>query len=136
MADKITVCGPETEFDGIMEFKTSLVIMGKFNGTIRSGGSLQIDKTGVCTVDTMSAQDIIIAGSVTGDVHAERYLEMRSGSTVHGNVSAARLRICDNVDFEGQVTMIDTDRIPDIFSMNGEEYKESLLTAHTEHIAE
>ena len=110
--------------------------MGKFNGTIRSGGSLQIDKTGVCTVDTMSAQDIIIAGSVTGDVHAERYLEMRSGSTVHGNVSAARLRICDNVDFEGQVTMIDTDRIPDIFSMNGEEYKESLLTAHTEHSAE
>lgn len=132
MADNITVCGPETEFDGIMEFSTRLVIMGKFNGTIRSKGVLEIDKVGVCTVDKMEAVDVIVSGAVTGDICAERHLEMKSGSSVHGNISAARLRICDNVDFEGQVTMVNNPSIPDIFSMDGADYKDTLQLPETE----
>ena len=102
-----TVLGSETEFEGVLEFTDDLKICGRFNGTISAEGNLEIDKAAVCSVDTMSANSIIISGTVTGNIEAKERVEMCSGSKVKGNVTTARLRIADNVDFEGQVTMLD-----------------------------
>ena len=41
----ITVFGTETEFDGVLEFNSKLVITGKFNGKINAPeGDLEIEK--------------------------------------------------------------------------------------------
>ena len=82
----LTVFGQETEFDGILEFSDNLVITGKFKGEIRATGDLEIEKGAVCDVDKMTANSIVISGSVTGDIFADERVEMCSGSIVHGDV--------------------------------------------------
>ena len=104
-----------------------LKISGKFNGTIIAEGNLEIDKAAVCSVDKMSANAIIISGTVTGDIEAAERVEMCYGSKVKGNVTTARLRIADNVDFEGQVTMLDKEPEVDLFSVASDEFKQSLI---------
>ncbi len=122
-----TVLGSETSFDGVLEFTDNLKINGKFNGTIKSQGNLDIDKDAVCTVDKMSASSIVISGSVTGNISAEERIEMCNGSKVKGNIETARLRIADNVEFEGQVTMLDKEPQVDLFSVASSEYKQNLF---------
>lgn len=75
----------------------------------------------------MSANSIIISGTVTGNIEAKERVEMCSGSKVKGNVTTARLRIADNVDFEGQVTMLDKEPSVDLFSVASDEFKQSLI---------
>ena len=126
-AKNYTILGSETSFDGVLEFTDNLKINGKFNGTINSNGNLDIDKAAVCTVDKMYASSIVISGTVTGNISASERVEMCNGSKVKGNVETARLRIADNVDFEGQVTMLESEPDIDLFSVASEEYKQTLL---------
>ena len=119
----LTILGEQTEFDGVLNFTDNLVITGKFTGTIESTGSLVIEKTGKCSVDKRTADSITIAGQVQGDLSAKTKLEMFSGSTIVGNVETSRLRIADDVNFQGQVKMLDEVPDIDIFSVSAEEYK-------------
>ena len=52
---------------------------------------------------------------------------MCAGSKVSGDVSTARLRIAENVDFDGQVTMLDEIPSVDLFSVASREYKQALV---------
>jgi cytoskeletal protein CcmA (bactofilin family) len=124
----VTIFGEETDFSGELSFTDNLVITGKFSGTIKSGGNLEIAKTAVCSVDTLKSESVVIAGVVTGDITAPSRVEMQKGSKITGDVTTARLRIADDVDFHGQVTMIDRDReiSKDIFDLSPEEYKKLL----------
>lgn len=123
----ITILGADTEFDGVLEFTDNLKINGKFNGTIKSSGNLEIDKTAVCTVDEISAGSVVVSGTVRGDIHADERIEMCGGSKVMGNVQTARLRIADNVEFDGQVSMLEKEPDVDLFSVASAEYKSSLV---------
>lgn len=123
----ITVLGQETEFDGVIEFTDNLVITGKFNGTIKATGDLEIEKTGVCRVDSIDANSIVISGSVTGNMQAPERVEMCAGSNVTGDVTTSHIRIADNVAFEGQVTMLDSVPDVDLFSVASAEYKQAMV---------
>lgn len=123
----LTVFGPETEFDGDLEYSDDLVITGKFSGNIKSKGSLEIARTAVCKVGKISVQSIVIFGTVIGDIEASERIEMCAGSKVSGDVSTARLRIAENVDFDGQVTMLDEIPSVDLFSVASREYKQALV---------
>ena len=123
----LTVFGPETDFDGDLEYSDDLVITGKFSGNIKSNGSLEIARTAVCKVGKISVQSIVIFGTVIGDIEASERIEMCAGSKVSGDVSTARLRIAENVDFDGQVTMLDEIPSVDLFSVASREYKQALV---------
>ncbi len=124
---RFTVLGADTDFNGVLEFSDDVMITGKFSGTIKASGSLEIAKTAVCNVDTMSASSIVIFGTVSGNIHAEERVEICSGAKVTGDITTARLRIADNTDFEGQVTMLDTIPDVDLFSVASDEYKQALV---------
>ena len=124
----VTVLGQKTEFVGELEFSDNLVITGTFEGRIQSSGNLRIDKTAQCKVSQIAADSIFVAGAVTGDLKAASKLEIASGSRVVGDVSALRLRIDDNVDFHGQVTMLEASPDVDIFSLTAAEYKKACTT--------
>ncbi len=129
----LTVFGSETEFNGVLEFSDELVITGKFTGTITSKGVLTIDKHAECEVDSITADTVIVAGKVTGNINAPEHVEMCTGSTVKGDVITARLRIAENVNFEGNVTMLEEEPEKDLFSTSSEEFKNS-LNLKTNHI--
>ncbi len=123
----ITILGSDTEFDGVLEFTDNLKISGKFRGTIHSNGNLEIDKAALCVVDKISASSVVISGSVQGNVYAQERIEMCNGSKVSGNIETARLRIADNVEFDGQVSMLETEPEVDLFSVASAEYKQNLV---------
>ena len=128
----LTVFGQETEFDGVLDFTDNLVITGKFHGTIKATGDLEIDKSAVCDVDTISASSVIISGQVKGNVEAKNHIELCSGSHVKGDLTAAKLRIADNVEFEGKISMIEQSPDLDIFSVASDEFKKSLYLRSNE----
>ena len=123
----LTVFGQETEFDGVLEFTDSLVITGKFHGTIKATGDLEIDRSAVCDVDVMNAESIVVSGKVTGRIEASERVELCSGRRVKGDIKTARIRISDNVEFEGQVSMLSEVPDIDIFSVASAEYKDALI---------
>lgn len=123
----VTVLGQETEFDGVIEFTDNLVITGKFNGTIKATGDLEIEKTGVCKVDAIDANSVVVSGKVTGNMYAPERVEMCTGSFVTGDVVTSHIRIADNVEFEGQVTMLDSVPDVDLFSVASAEYKQAMV---------
>ncbi len=123
----LTVFGQETEFEGMLEFTDNLVITGKFKGEIKATGDLEIEKGAVCTVSKMTANSIVVSGSVTGDIDAAERVEMCTGSIVHGDVKTARIRIAENVEFEGQISMLETEPDVNLFSVASDEYKNALV---------
>ena len=125
--ENLTVFGSETEFDGVLEFTDSVVITGKFHGTINASGNLEIEKNAICNVDNMKAQSVVISGQVTGNVEGKERIELCSGSKVKGDLTSARLRIADNVEFDGKVSMIDEIPSTDIFTVGSQEFKNSLV---------
>lgn len=123
----VTIFGPESKFRGNLSFTDDLVITGSFDGTINATGNLTVEKTGVCTVDSIHVQSAVIFGTVNGNIIASDRVEMCSGSRVAGDVTSARLRIANDVEFEGQVTM--TDKIPetDLFATASDEFRKAFV---------
>lgn len=124
----VTVFGEETEFDGVLEFKDRLVITGKFTGKINAGsGELEIDKNATCDVDNIDVKSIVISGKVKGNINASERVEICSGSVVDGNVTTARIRIANNVEFSGEVSMLEKEPDVDLFSVASSEFKQAMI---------
>lgn len=121
-----TIFGSETEFVGDLSFKDNLIITGKFNGSISATGNLEISKDAVCNVDTISVNSLVVAGKVKGDILSKQYTEMKTGSSIQGNVTTSKIRIEEGVDFQGKLAMVESAEKTDLFSMNSVEYKDSL----------
>ncbi len=120
-----TTLGDSTVFSGVMHFTDSLKINGRFEGEIISTGFLYVDSTAVIKAD-IQVDSIVIAGVVHGDIVAVSHVEMLSGGKVYGNVRTARLRIADNVVFQGKCEMIKDPGTVDIFSARVEKLKKTV----------
>ena len=135
MADKIyeekqnvTIIGEETEFNGILEFSDRLIITGRFTGKINAPtGELEISKTSECDVDSIVAKSIEISGKVKGSLTASERIELFSGSSISSNLTTAKLRIANNVDFNGDVTMLEKEPEVDLFSVVSSEFKQACV---------
>jgi len=120
-----TTLGETTIFSGVMNFTDSLKINGNFEGEIVSTGFLYVDVGAVVNAD-IEVDSIVIAGVVRGNIVASSHVEMMSGGQVYGNVRTSRLRISDNVVFEGKCEMIKDPRTVDIFSARVEKLKKTV----------
>lgn len=124
----ITVFGSETEFDGVLEFTDELIITGKFTGTINAPeGNLEIAKNSVCDVDSLEVNSLVISGNVKGKINAKDRVEICSGSTVHSDITTSRFRIANNVDFNGDVKMLEKEPEVDLFSVASAEFKKAMI---------
>lgn len=135
MADKvnfekknITVFGTETEFDGVLEFRDRLVITGKFTGKINAPtGDLEIAKNAVCKVEQIDINSLVISGTLKGNVNAKERVEICSGSDVESDITTARFRIANNVEYTGEVSMLEKEPEVDLFSVASSEYKQAMI---------
>lgn len=128
---EVTVFGEKTRFKGTLKFSEELHIAGSFEGSIDAQGALLIRKGAVVATDHVHAASIVVEGSVKGDLTAGDRIEMKTGSSVRGNVSSSRLRIADGVAFEGSVEMIRQVGDVDLFSSRTDALKASLRKGTT-----
>jgi len=127
---EIVVLGKTTSFTGVLKFDTSLRIQGNFRGTIEALGDLIVDKDATVEADHVTVSSLTVYGSISGAVQALDKVDMMSGAKVHGDVSAARLRIADGVLFEGKCKMTNVDKDIEIFHRPAEEIKADLQRAN------
>ncbi len=123
----VTVFGKETDFDGILEFTDNLIITGKFKGEIKATGALEVEKTADCDVSKISAQSIVVYGRLKGDLEGVERVELCNGSSVKGNIKTSRIRIADNVEFDGEISMLEDFPEEDLFAVASKEFKDSLI---------
>jgi cytoskeletal protein CcmA (bactofilin family) len=129
-ANAEVVLGASTSFNGLLRFRETLRIQGKFKGTIEATGALIVDKGAVVEADHISVTSLTVYGTVLGAVHAIDKVDMLSGAALRGDVTAARLRIADGVLFEGQCSMTGEDKEVEIFSRPAGEIKAELQRIH------
>lgn len=124
---RIVTLSDTTSLKGVLRFKQTLCIRGKFNGTIEAQqGDLIVEKGAAVEADSIRVTNIAVYGSVTAPVHAGDKIDLYTGAEVRGDLVAGRLRIADGVLFEGKCSMIDTGKEVEIFSRPTAEIKAEL----------
>jgi cytoskeletal protein CcmA (bactofilin family) len=98
-----TVIGRETKFRGEISGTTDLLIDGEVAGVIRLTGAKLTVRAEGRVLATISAQDVVVAGHVEGEVRAAGRVELRDGATVLGDVCSARLSIEEGATLRGGV---------------------------------
>jgi cytoskeletal protein CcmA (bactofilin family) len=91
---------------GTIAFKdpVNLRINGSFEGKLDTKGSLTIGEN--AKVKAMINGDrIIVAGKVTGDIHAAQSLSVIAPAVIQGNVTTPRLSVTEGAVLDGQLTM-------------------------------
>jgi cytoskeletal protein CcmA (bactofilin family) len=125
----IVTLSENTVLKGILHFKETLCIRGKFTGTIEAEGNLIVDKGAVVEADHIYVHSLTVHGQVAAEVHADDKVDLMTGACVRGDLTAGRLRIADGVLFEGQCSMINSDKDVEIFMRSANEIKTALTQA-------
>lgn len=85
---------------GSVTFKTELLIDGRVDGTINSGGRLTIGKNAHIKGE-IKTKSVIVDGAVEGDITAAERCELRAGCSVNGDIAAPRLVVDEEATFIG-----------------------------------
>lgn len=101
-----SVLGPGINWTGNLGGKGGIRIEGTFEGEIAIRGLVVVGETGRLTCKNLKANNVIIAGSVKGDITAEK-LEIRSTGRVWGNVVVTAFSTEEGAFLRGQVRMED-----------------------------
>ncbi|MGP1415118.1 MAG: bactofilin family protein [Treponema sp.] len=125
----VTVLGKETVFNGVIKFSDDLYIEGKFSGAIDAKGNLYIAKGAFCEVQYIKASSIIIEGTVNGAITAMGDVELKPYANVRGDIVANRLKIEDNVLFDGAIHMASNAQLikEDVFSLDVSQFRQELV---------
>ncbi len=85
---------------GSVKFSKELVIDGKVNGTITSGGRLTVGKNAHIEGEIQTGS-VVVYGTVDGNVTAVERCELHSGCTLRGDIEAPRLVVDEDATFLG-----------------------------------
>ena len=119
-----TRLGNDTVLKGTLRFTRSVQISGRLEGSIHAEGFLFI-REGAEIVADIHAREIVVAGTVRGNIEASQRLEILSTGKIFGNVRTAKLRVADGVVFEGKCKMLKDPESIDVFAAPLEQVRES-----------
>lgn len=103
--DRITsVLGEGTKYSGKITGDGGVRIEGTFEGEIKLNGLLVVGTTGRVTCEDLRAKAIIVAGTVRGDLTANR-VDIRATGRVWGNVTTVSFATEEGAFLNGQIQM-------------------------------
>ena len=95
-----TILGADAKFKGEMSFESSARVLGKFEGSIKSKGLVDIADGSDCKA-TVTAKEVTIEGHVDGNVEAADRLEIKSTGAITGDIVAGRMTMADGASISG-----------------------------------
>ncbi|MDD4587669.1 MAG: polymer-forming cytoskeletal protein [Heliobacteriaceae bacterium] len=95
-----TVIGPDTSFTGTIQAAGSIRIDGQFNGEIRGQGDIIIGENGRVEAN-IEGRNVVIAGSVEGNITAGGRLELATTGKLYGDLVAGSLVVDEGAVFLG-----------------------------------
>ncbi len=99
-----SVLGPGINWNGNLRGSGGIRIEGTLEGDIALRGLVVIGETGRVTCDTLRANSVVVAGSVKGNITAEK-LEIRSTGRVWGDVVTGAFSTEEGAFLRGQICM-------------------------------
>ena len=99
-----TLLGRGSEFDGKLTFEGTVRIDGKIAGEIFSDDVLVVGEGAEVRAE-IDIGDIIIQGTVIGNIRAKRSVEIHAPGRVKGDITTPLLQIDKGVVFEGRSYM-------------------------------
>lgn len=101
-----TLIGRQTEILGDVRFAGGIHLDGKIKGNLSTTGdksaTLSVSETGVVEGD-VRVPNVVLSGSVTGDVHASERLSLMAKAKVTGNVHYKVLQMEPGAQINGQL---------------------------------
>jgi cytoskeletal protein CcmA (bactofilin family) len=98
--------GKSVQIRGEVKGSEDLLVDGLVEGTITLTESRLTIGPNAQVKANVAARDVVILGTLKGDVNATGRVELRSGANVVGDIHAARLSIEENALFSGKVDLI------------------------------
>lgn len=99
-----TIIGSNSKIEGLLTAAESTRIDGLLEGKIMSESSVIIGEHGLVRGD-INAVEILIAGTVYGNLRAEERIQMTETGRVLGDIFTKTLVIDEGASFKGQCTM-------------------------------
>ena len=99
-----TLLGRGSEFEGKLTFEGTVRIDGKLSGEVFSDDVLVVGEGAVVQAE-IDVGEIIIQGTVNGNIRAKRGIEIHAPGRVKGDLTTPSLQIDKGVIFEGRSFM-------------------------------
>src|SRR5262249_2123003 len=99
-----TLLGRGSDFEGKLTFEGTVRIDGKLSGEIFSDDVLVIGE-GAEVHAELDVGEVIVQGSVVGNIKAKRSVEIHAPARVRGDIHTPSLQIDKGVIFEGRCYM-------------------------------
>lgn len=99
-----TLLGRGAAFEGKLTFEGTVRIDGRFRGEVFSDDTLVIGE-GALVEAEIDIGEIIIQGTVVGNIKAKRSIEIHAPGRVKGDITTPSLQIDKGVIFEGRSFM-------------------------------
>lgn len=96
-----SIIASDVEITGTIKSTSGLRIEGKLDGELICAADATIGKSATIK-GNLSANSVIIEGTIHGNVTAKDKIEMKSTAKVHGDIVAKRLSVEDGVTFIGR----------------------------------
>ncbi len=104
MGEITTLLGRGAAFEGKLTFEGTVRIDGRFRGEVFSDDVLVIGEGAVVEAE-LNVGEIIVQGTVIGNITAKRSIEIHAPGRVKGDVHTPSLQIDKGVIFEGRSFM-------------------------------
>ena len=99
-----TIIGESAVLEGVLKTSCTTRVDGKIKGEAKSEGLLIIGESGNIEGD-VTAEAMLIAGQVKGQVHVKDRLEIAETGKVTGVIYTKKLVISEGASFEGKCVM-------------------------------
>lgn len=99
-----TLLGRGATFEGKLTFEGTVRIDGRFKGEVFTDDTLVIGEGAVVEAE-IEVGDVIIQGTVVGNITAKRSIEIHAPGRVKGDLHTPQLQIDKGVIFEGRSFM-------------------------------
>ncbi|HLH34014.1 MAG TPA: polymer-forming cytoskeletal protein [Alloacidobacterium sp.] len=98
--------GKSVQIRGEVKGSEDLLVDGLVEGTITLTESRLTIGANARVQANVSARDVVIQGTLNGNINATGRVELRSGSHVTGDIRSSRLAIEENAVFSGKVDLV------------------------------
>lgn len=103
--DYDTVIGAGSVYKGEFRGGENFLVSGQVEGKCDLTGTLMLAESGRWIGDIL-ADYVVVAGEVTGSVHARVKLEMRASARIHGSIRSPIIAMAEGATYEGDIHML------------------------------
>ena len=102
--DGWTIIGSDTVIKGEMSVENKARILGRFEGTIKSKGQVEVADKATCKA-IVEASIVQIDGAVEGNITATDKVQLNATARMTGDLVAAKLVVTEGAAFTGHITV-------------------------------